>query len=609
MTEVLTDNALAQGFAHHIAKWALASAPPGADLAALQRAAAGVCEALQQGHVCLPLEELYPGAGTRSLQALRASLLATGQVVAAGSGQVAPLVLDTHDRLYLYRYHDYETRLAGALVRRAAQMPVSALALQALRPRLESLFPSAGRDPSRPDWQKLAVALALLKPLVIISGGPGTGKTSSVVALLACLLEQQPALRVALAAPTGKAAARLVEALRTRAEGLPELLRARLPTEAFTVHRLLGVTGAAGKHRHHAQNPLPLDALIVDEASMLDLSLATRLVEALPETARLILLGDKDQLAAVEAGAVFAEISADPSLGTDTCAALSSLTGVAQGTITPPAGSGVPGLRDSVVWLQESHRFSADSGIGRLAADIRAGRAQAAFECLEADTDGSLRWLPEEGAGLSRALAAQALAGFDAYFQAVLADRTGDAGALDSLWSAFDRFRVLCALREGPRGAVDINLLCERRLKDRVGAPATAAAWFAGRPVMLSRNDYELGLFNGDVGICLPDADGQPKVYFRAGGAYRAVAPVRLPEHEGAFALTVHKAQGSEFEEILLVLPGQNSRGLTRELLYTGVTRAARRLALAGSRAVIVAACRQPTRRHSGLAQALHGGG
>jgi exodeoxyribonuclease V alpha subunit len=232
---------------------------------------------------------------------------------AAPSTPLLPLLLDGDGRLYLHRYFAYERRLAEDLRRRARRRPT--VAGDALRGQLDELFAAnAERLGDRPDWQKLAAALAWRGCLTIISGGPGTGKTTTVVALLACLLGENPGLRIALAAPTGKAAARMLEALRQRAGSLAPELQALLPRESHTLHRLLGVTPEAGRFRHHAGNPLPIDALVVDEASMLDLALACRLCEAVPPAARLILLGDKDQLAAVEAGAVFAEISADPTL-------------------------------------------------------------------------------------------------------------------------------------------------------------------------------------------------------------------------------------------------------------------------------------------------------
>jgi exodeoxyribonuclease V alpha subunit len=461
---------------------------------------------------------------------------------------------------------------------------------------LDHLFPP--RPDATPDWQKLAVALALENRLTLISGGPGTGKTTTVAALLACLLATDPELRIALAAPTGKAAARLIEALGSRAGGLPAELQARLPREAHTVHRLLGVTPEPGRFRHHAGNPLAVDVLVVDEASMLDLALATRLVEAVPPGARLILLGDKDQLAAVEAGAVFAELSASPALGAACVARLAEISGIPAHAIVPPVeGSAAGPLADCVVWLTASHRFAADSGIGRLAALIREGDGAGAVDCL-AGGDPALGWLDA-----APAFAAMQ-AGYRPYLDALRAG-AGPAG----LFAAFDAFRVLCPLREGPRGVAAVNEALARWLRGSLAHPADPgplSPWFPGRPVMVLRNDPALGLFNGDVGLCLAEASGEILVHFPDGtGGWRTLPPLRLPEHETALAMTVHKAQGSEFGEVLVLLPEQPVRVMSRELLYTAVTRARERVTLAGPGAVIEAACVTPTRRYSGLQDRL----
>ena len=225
--------------------------------------------------------------------------------------------------------------------------------------------------------------MALRNGLTVISGGPGTGKTTTVVNLLACLITQDPHSRIALAAPTGKAAARMTEAIRQRAEHLPEALREKLPTESFTIHRLLGANPGLGKFTHHAGNPLPIDALIVDEASMLDLALATRLLEAVPASARIILLGDKDQLSAVESGAVFAELCADPTLSEACRRDVADLCGYAPERIVPPAPVQPSALRDAAVWLTKNYRFGADSGIGRLAKYINEGQGGGG-DCLAA---------------------------------------------------------------------------------------------------------------------------------------------------------------------------------------------------------------------------------
>jgi exodeoxyribonuclease V alpha subunit len=375
---------------------------------------------------------------------------------------------------------------------------------------------------------------------------------------------------------------------------------------------------------HHAGHRLALDVLVVDEASMLDLALATRLLEAVPDRARIVLLGDKDQLAAVESGAVFAELSADPTLSAACRADLGRLCGLAPAAIVPAPPTQASALVDSVVWFDRNFRFAADSGIGRLAADTVAGRAGPALAWLGSGCDPSVQWLADGGPVPQPATLAAIEQGFAPYRDAVqttlqTALQTGlkrglpDADAPARLSTAFSTFRVLCAVQAGPRGVSAVNELVSRLIIESLppGAPrATAAAalrdprsaWFAGRPVMVLRNDPGLKLFNGDIGITLPDARGVLQVYFpAAGGGFRAVAPLRLPPHQSAFAMTVHKAQGSEFSEVLVLLPAQRSRVLSRELLYTAITRARDRVWLAGSAAVVGAAIASNTRRSSGL--------
>ena len=635
-------NDLADGFARHLVSWAQTLQAPADSLAAVTFAARRLALATSAGHVCVTLDVLLrqaraedeggfsaglgdssddgaeqgntvPPEAAARLDVLRRQLRASGVVVDAAQAldgvSAHPLVLDGGDRLYLRRHFDQERALAQALVARAAPALDCAAPAPAV---IDSLFPPRSGD--TPDWQKLAVALALQGRLTVISGGPGTGKTTTVAALLVCLLDAQPGLRIALAAPTGKAAARMLQALRQRAQSLPAALVARLPDEAFTIHRLLGVTAEAGRFRHHGGNPLALDVLVVDEASMLDLALAARLVDALPPTARLVLLGDKDQLAAVEAGAVFAELSAQRSFSVAMQAhfvhvmAHADAAAVLEGGLESAAlDAGSSPLADAVIWLTESHRFGADSGIGRLAADVRSGRGEAALACLAAGTDAAANWIEDRGTRVGAATLARIEAGYAPYVAALRVRDTIDAA---TAMHAFERFRVLAAVRDGARGLDALNAHLDAHLRAALGvAPDRSAAgrWYVGRPVIVLANDYLLGLFNGDIGLCLPTATGELRVFFPAAeGGFRAIAPLRLPAHDTAFALTVHKSQGSEFEEVLLVLPARPVRVLTRELIYTAVTRAAARVSVAGAGEVFVAGCALRTQRNSGLRERLH---
>ncbi|HEY0884466.1 MAG TPA: exodeoxyribonuclease V subunit alpha [Ramlibacter sp.] len=681
---------LAEGFAQHVERWArrlqaegstggqgdLADPAHGAgaatypptepDFALLRHAAHQTSLATSSGHVCMMLSELVGispspcggglGWGHHPPEHLRESLLSTRVVGTPGSPGACPLIVDEAGRLYLHRYFDYEVRLARRIMQ-AARTPPRTVS-PAARELLNTLFPAT--PDSEVDWQKIAAALALRNTLTIISGGPGTGKTTTVVNLLACLFTQEPHSRIALAAPTGKAAARMTEAVRQRAGHLPADLRDKLPTESFTIHRLLGVNPGRDEFTHHAGNPLPYDALIVDEASMLDLALATRLLEAVPASARIILLGDKDQLAAVEAGAVFAELSADPTLTDDCRRGIADLCGCTPDHVAPPAPAQPSPLHDAAVWLTKNYRFPADSGIGRLARYINEGRAEEAMALLRESRDPrrvaagqsqvvdvpgptktkgakkrhedtaslslfpqepsraapagsmasapaddmSIQWLdPQEGDDMFDAI----LAGYAAYFETVRRN-PGDA---DAIFRAFNAFRVLCAVREGTSGSNWVNEQVTRRARQLL-SPATPeqphdqrSPWHVGRPVMVLRNDYLLKLFNGDIGIALPIAGELAVLFPDAEKGVRRVPVARMPPHETAFAITVHKAQGSEFDEVLLCLPQQVARVAVRELLYTAVTRSKRRAMLAAGPEVLARTMQAQLTRESGLLSRL----
>ena len=566
---------------------------------AVSLAVALASRASRDGHVCLDLrltagERLIadPVLGTLIAPEAREweqALRACGAV--GRPGEPRPLVLDAAGRLYLARYWRDEQRLAVMLAARAGQTPQSPDSGR-LRRELDALFPPVSGEP---DWQRVAAAVTVLRGLSVIAGGPGTGKTATVARILVLLLRlaggRHP--RMALAAPTGKAASRLEQAVAMALASLPLAAaeRAALPLRAHTLHRLLGGRPGGGRFRHHADNPLALDLLVVDEASMVDLALMTRLLEALPSPARLVLLGDRDQLASVQAGAVLGDVCAG---ARGFRPALAKRLEELAGPLAWRATAAAPALSDCLVPLQRSYRYDAAGGLGRLAVAVRDGDAGAALAALDAGEQ--VGWGEAGSPGLA--------AGYQAYRAAVRGGQPPEA-----VLAAFDRYRVLAALRAGPRGVEALNRSIEQALGlARERRPGSE--WYAGRPVMITRNHYGLGLYNGDVGVALADAaaGGELRVFFQQPGAgLRALPPLRLPEHETVYATTVHKSQGSELEAVAVVLPEQPGAAATRELLYTAITRARSAVRVWASRQALAAAVAQPTRRSSGLREALWG--
>ncbi|MBS0381050.1 MAG: exodeoxyribonuclease V subunit alpha [Proteobacteria bacterium] len=475
-----------------------------------------------------------------------------------------PLVLDAQDRIYLRRYFEYERQLAHALIARTSASGGST-PLPKPPARAEQGGDESGIDPE----QQRAIEIALAHRFTLVTGGPGTGKTHGVVRMLAALAAHAHAqgteLRIAMAAPTGKAAARLRESVRAQLDRLhlPAPIAACIPDAASTLHRLLGLSPWSPRPRHGRTTTLPFDVVVVDEVSMVDLPLMAKLVAAVPANAHLVLLGDPDQLSAVEAGNVL-------------------------GALVDAANNGP--LLDCHVALTRSHRFAAGSPLGALAAAIAQQGADAAIAVLERGDGVALVDEPR--------IARLADHAADAY-RAVL-DATGPGEALRAARS----FRVLTALRRGPSGCLALDDAIAARLKRHAGVRADAA-WWRGRLVLVTANRAELGLFNGDTGVVWPDEHGVPQAWFEgAEGALRRFAPAALPANEGAFALTVHKAQGSEFERVALVT-GPDSAVLTRELLYTGVTRARSAVTLYTTPEILRAGIGRRTLRMTGLADRL----
>lgn len=577
------------------------------------------------------------------------------RLVGAGAGNT-PLVLagGTRPRLYLRRCWQYEQDIKQGITQRLQRNAAlqAALPMARLRQYLDALFADAQVGDDGVDWQKIACATAAGSALTIITGGPGTGKTTTVVKVLAVLqalalgagAAPLGQLRIRLAAPTGKAAARLSESISGAVQRLPALsglldggkdgsqdadaVRAAIPTKVSTLHRLLGSRPGTRRFRHDRDNRLALDVLVVDEASMVDLETMAALLEALPPAGRLILLGDQDQLASVEAGAVLADLCVHAREGRYTPATRDWLEQVSgqrlpQPRIDPQGAA----LDQAVVMLRHSHRFAADSGIGRLAAAVNEGDILAARMFWQQPGEDVKKVV---GAACERAFAALVLDGYAAYLAAL---RQGpadtDPRTLDA-WAAailrqHQRFQLLATLRNGDWGVEGLNRRTARLLLEQ-GLISQADGWYAGRPVLVTHNDYALGLMNGDIGITLPVpgadahaaaaadgaiADGQdPAMTLRVAftssdgsGRIKWVPPSRLQSVETVYALTVHKSQGSEFEHAVVVLPERLSPILTRELLYTGITRARRRLTLLspGGEAILEQGIVRQVSRASGL--------
>ncbi|MCX7898235.1 MAG: exodeoxyribonuclease V subunit alpha [Rhodocyclaceae bacterium] len=501
-------------------------------------AAALACAAVQMGHVCADLgegigwapwrEEWTDAARKRFLERLpRLSIV-------GGAQDATPLVWDGA-RLYLRRYFDYERTIATELCARSAL--VSALGAESSA-ELAAAFQDAG--------QRRAAEIALTRHCAMISGGPGTGKTYTLARIIQALRRQTPHLRIALAAPTGKAATRMAEALRAAGAEL-------LPQNAQTLHRLLGADRDGRRFRYGREQPLPVDFLAVDEASMIDVAMMARLLLALPRKARLLLLGDRDQLAAVEAGAVFAELCEHPRLA------------------------------ENVAILATQFRFGPDSGIARLAQALRMGDLTRASMLFESGAE-DLVWHQRRDWS---AVIGAARAGFAAYRAAVAAGQRPE-----ELFFQLSAFRVLCAHRE------DAQAVNRALSEGEHGKPEH------GTPLIVTKNDAWLRVFNGDIGIVW-ERDGVREALFAGEQGLRSLPLSRLPAWEPAWAMTVHRAQGSEFEHVMLILPQEASAVATKELLYTALTRAKRRFTLWASPSTLMATMQRRTLRMSGLTARL----
>ncbi|WP_248738397.1 exodeoxyribonuclease V subunit alpha [Pseudomonas sp. MWU12-2029] len=592
-----------------------------------------------QSGVLLPSQLLESLDGAHWCKVLAGSPLVALAADDSESARQCPLVL-SGKRLYLRRYWAYERRIDTALRQRLAEHEPTP---GDLSQRLDELFGTAKKT-GVIDWQKLACALATRGAFSIVTGGPGTGKTTTVVRLLALLqapaVEAGQPLRIRLAAPTGKAAARLTESISQQVQSLEvaDDVREKIPSEVTTVHRLLGSRPGTRHFRHHAGNRLPLDVLVVDEASMIDLEMMANLLDALPSHARLVLLGDKDQLASVEAGAVLGDLCRDAEAGwysPQTRQWLESVSGESlQDAGLHEDTDGTHPLAQQVVMLRHSRRFGEGSGIGQLARRVNQQRPDEARHLLAArshDDVYSLALKGEHDHALERLVLDGHGEGPHGYrhYLSVLRNQRPPVGAplenpgwLDwarAVLQAFDTFQLLCAVRKGPWGVEGLNLrITEALFKARL--IDSDQQWYEGRPVLMTRNDYGLGLMNGDIGIALklPERDGpnagEPvlRVAFPRNdgrGGVRFVLPSRLNDVETVYAMTVHKSQGSEFAHTALILPDALNPVLTKELIYTGITRAKHWFTLIEPRAgVFEEAVQRKVKRLSGLMLELEEG-
>ena len=551
---------------------------------------------IARGNVCLALSDISEKSrqlGWRQLPDADELIQRIEQSPLVGGDDNDKPLIAYDNRLYLNRHFHNEKNIAQNLLARA-----TASSEPCSREQVEQFFDSAKKEDV--DFQKLAAIVSSLHQLAIISGGPGTGKTWTVSRLLALLLQQNAQLKISLAAPTGKAAARMAESIQGSLQQLDLAadLAQQFPAKAVTLHRLLHIDRYTHRPRYQAKNPLQCDVLVLDEASMIDQQMMAMICAALPAHCKLILLGDKDQLASVEAGSVFADLCGgltQSEFSAEQCALLQQQYG-----LTLPQHSADYALADHVVVLQKSHRFDEHSGIGKLARLINNGDAEHSIDLLRQSSASEeaalLRWRQPATAELPQRLQQQALGDSLAMMQA------------QSIAQAFEFFhhsQILSAVWKGPGGVDAINAIIEQTLKQKMSIDS-AQDFYRGKPLMMTSNVYQYGIHNGDIGIVWPDRDGELKVWFElAAGEYRKLSISQCPHYKTAYAMTVHKSQGSEFRHVLLLLPDNNSAVATRELFYTGITRAAQSVEIWAAESALRNAIERKTERVSGLLDRL----
>ena len=566
-----------------------------------------------KGDVCLDLSSFarrmlldkYNGMDAvicPGLSAWKDNLMSTK--IVGRPGDLCPLILDEENRLYLYRYWEYEKKLSDSIKQRIKD-DISGINLSLIKESLKRLFPE--RIDGDIDWQKVAAITSAFKKFCVISGGPGTGKTTTVAKILALLLEQagkEENLRIFLAAPTGKAAARLSESIENIKKKLncKDYIKAAIPTKAFTIHRLLKTISGSPFFHHNYENPLSADIVVIDEASMVDLPLMSKLIQAVPINARLILIGDSEQLASVDPGSVLGDICGSSYVRGFTADFINKVEKLTDEKFTDSIKQykNIKILHDCIVILKKNYRFADGSGICELSQAVKKGDIDNALYLLKNNNDRSIIF--EEILS-------------DNYFKRILTDKviefyseylkTDDPIIALEL---FNRFKILCAVKIGQFGVYAVNAIIEQILS-RKNLIQTENLWYRGRPVLITSNDYKLGLFNGDIGITMqiPDFGSNDMHVFFPGTSreLRHFLPYRLPQHETVYAMTVHKSQGSEFENVYLILPDNDYSVLSRELIYTAITRASQSITILGKEEILRTSISRVIKRKSGLHDSL----